>query len=302
MSYSDMDKNIDKILGKKAFSTNEKSFTMSTKTNNGVALKATTSIKGSTTTKLNCKFNHSSGVNFSKIDVVSDGKVAIEANCKSGIDGCDITSEFTMGTAKWLAASKKNTEKAKIGFDYSAGDLTSSFGFDFLAKSGDSDVVCFTPELCYTMDNLQFGADATVNFPSPFGGEGGATALTNYSVGFGYKTGDFDFVANVAQPGKDNTLSASFFNKANSTTKWGATFAQGGGADFASRPFDIKVGASFQNSSDMSTMLAINQNAVGSFKVTQALNGGSTLTLQTEIDFNNLEKDAKFGLGFDMKF
>ena len=51
----------------------------------------------------------------------------------------------------------------------------------------------------------------------------------------------------------------------------------------------------------MSTKIQIDQNAVGSFKLTQALNGGASLTLQTEIDFNNLQNDAKFGLGFDMK-
>lgn len=301
MSYSDMDKKVDGLLGKKAFSTSEKSFTMSSKTNNGMALKATTSMKGgSTTCKLNSKFKHSSGVNFSKIDIVSDGSVKVEANCASGVDNVNITSAFTMGTAKWLAG-KKNSEKAAIGFEFAQGDLSASADFDFLAKNGDNDVVCFTPEFCYTMDNFQFGGDAEVNFPSPFGGDGGATSFNDYNVGLAYKTSDTDMVLQVGQPGKDNMLSASIFNNASADTKWGATFSQGKGASMKDRAFNVKVGAEFQNNADMSTKIQIDQNAVGSFKLTQALNGGASLTLQTEIDFNNLQNDAKFGLGFDMK-
>ena len=50
----------------------------------------------------------------------------------------------------------------------------------------------------------------------------------------------------------------------------------------------------------MTTKFGVNQNGVGQFKVAQKLDGGATLTLQTALDFNNIESDAKFGLGFEM--
>ena len=67
-----------------------------------------------------------------------------------------------------------------------------------------------------------------------------------------------------------------------------------------SRSVNLLVGAEFKNNSSMTTKFGVNQNGVGQFKVAQKLDGGATLTLQTALDFNNIESDAKFGLGFEM--
>ena len=76
MSYSDIDKKADDFLGKKAFN-QDKTFTLKAKTSSGVSLKSETKLGKST--KLNAKFKQS-GINFSKIDIVSDGKFVVEAN------------------------------------------------------------------------------------------------------------------------------------------------------------------------------------------------------------------------------
>ena len=84
MSYSDIGKSASDFLGKKAF-TQDKVFTMKAKTSSGVSLKSETKLGKAT--KLNLKFKQS-GINFSKIDIGSDGKCVIEADTPASfVDG-----------------------------------------------------------------------------------------------------------------------------------------------------------------------------------------------------------------------
>ena len=74
MSYSDIGKQAKDFFGKKSGLSQAKSFTMKAKTSSGVSLKSETKLGKSA--KLNAKFKQS-GINFSKIEIVSDGKVVM---------------------------------------------------------------------------------------------------------------------------------------------------------------------------------------------------------------------------------
>jgi len=296
MSYSDIDKKADDFLGKKAFN-QDKTFTMKAKTSSGVSLKSETKLGKST--KLNAKFKQG-GINFSKIDIVSDGKFVVEADTPASfLDGLNLNASYTMGTEKWCSG-KKNNEAAKFGFEFSQDQFVVNHTMDFLGKNGDDDCLAMESDVGFTMDNFSLGASISSFVPSVFGGDGGKSGMSDYEVKAAYKTGDFEFCTTIGNPGKSNDLSASFFHKVNSTTSWGCMFSQGKGDSMKSRPVNLLVGAEFKNNSSMTTKFGVNQNGVGQFKVAQKLDGGATLTLQTALDFNNVESDAKFGLGFEM--
>ena len=101
MSYSDIGKQAKDFFGKKSGLSQAKSFTMKAKTSSGVSLKSTTKLGKSA--KLNAKFKQS-GINFGKIDIVSDGKVVIEADTPASfVGGLVLNTSYTMGTEKWCS-------------------------------------------------------------------------------------------------------------------------------------------------------------------------------------------------------
>lgn len=296
MSYSDIGKKADDFLGKKAFS-QDKSFTMKAKTSSGVSLKSETKLGKSA--KLNAKFKQS-GINFSKIDIVSDGKCVIEADTPASfLDGMTFNTSYTMGTEKW-SSKAGNDEEANVGFELTQDQFIVNHNMNFLGKNGDDDALTMESDVGFTMDNFSFGASVSSFLPSVFGGDGGTSGMSNYAVKAGYKTGDFEFCTTINNPGKSNNLSASFFHNCAPSTTWGCLLSQGKGDSIKSRSVNLTVGAEFQNNSSMTTKFAVDQNGVGQFKVAQKLDGGATLTLQSKINFNNIESDAKFGLGFEM--
>lgn len=217
----------------------------------------------------------------------------------SFLDGLNLNASYTMGTEKWCSG-KKNNEAAKFGFEFSQDQFVVNHTMDFLGKNGDDDCLAMESDIGFTMDNFSLGASISSFVPSVFGGDGGKSGMSDYEVKAAYKTGDFEFCTTIGNPGKSNDLSASFFHNVNSTTSWGCMFSQGKGDSLKSRSVNLLVGAEFKNNSSMTTKFGVNQNGVGQFKVAQKLDGGATLTLQTALDFNNIESDAKFGLGFEM--
>ena len=296
MSYSDIGKSASDFLGKKAF-TQDKVFTLKAKTSSGVSLKSETKLGKAT--KLNAKFKQN-GINFSKIDIGSDGKVVIEADTPASfVDGLTLNSSFTMGTEKW-SSSKGNSEEAKVGFEFKQDQFVLNHTMDFLGSNGDDDALSMESDLGFSMDNFLFGASVNSFLPSLLGGEGGKSGMADYSVKAAYKTGDFEFCTTIKNPGKSNDLSASFFHTVNSTTSWGCLLSQGKGDSIKARSLNCSVGAEFKNNSSMTTKFGIDQDFKGQFKVAQRLDGGATLTLQTKVDLQNPETDAKFGLGFEM--
>ena len=297
MSYSDIGKQAKDFLGKKSGLSQAKSFTMKAKTSSGVSLKSTTKLGKSA--KLNAKFKQS-GINFSKIDIVSDGSVVIEADTPASfVDGLVLNTSYTMGTEKWCSG-KGNAESAQVGFEFTQDQFVFNHSMDFLGKNGDNDALTMDSDLGFTMDNFSFGASVSSFMPSVFGGDGGASGMDSYAVKCGYKTGDFELSATVGEPGKSNNLSAGFFHNVSSSTSWGFVFKQGKGDSIKNRDFNLTVGAEFVNDPTQTVKFAVGQDGVGQFKVAQKMDNGATLSLQTKINFNNIESDAKFGVGYEM--
>ena len=106
--------------------------------------------------------------------------------------------------------------------------------------------------------------------------------------------------ATVGEPGKANNLSAGFFHNVSSSTSWGFAFKQGKGDSIKNRDFNVTVGAEFVRDPTQTVKFAVGQDGVGQFKVAQKMDNGATLSLQTKINFNNIESDAKFGVGYEM--
>ena len=212
---------------------------------------------------MNAKFKQS-GINFSKIDIVSDGKVVIEADTPASfVDGLVLNTSYTMGTEKWCSG-KDNAESAQVGFEFPQDQFVFNHSMDFLGKNGDNDALTMDSDLGFTMDNFSFGASVSSFMPSVFGGDGGASGMDSYAVKCGYKTGDFELSATVGEPGKSNNLSAGFFHNVSSSTSWGFLFKQGKGDSIKNRDFNLTVGAEFVRDVEPGEMVVISNNGIES--------------------------------------
>lgn len=299
MSYGDLTKSIDDLIGKKAFSM-DKSFTVKSKTSSGVTLKGENKItgKGATST-VSGKFKMDNGINFTKVEASTTGKFKVEAELANAFDGLC----FTFATLVGSEASNVN-ESAKVGFGYTGvKNLDFNADLDFMGSA-----MTLTSDACYAVsDNIKLGGDLGFKFASFLGGAGEATntGLSDYSVGLAYSTGDFEFALKVGQPGSPsdaaaNNLSAGFFHKCSGTTSWGATLAQSGKGSFSSRGINASIGGETALAGDSTATYKVNQNAVGSFKLAQKVNSSMKLTFQSQIDFANLGNDQSFGVGIEL--
>jgi hypothetical protein len=299
MSYGDLQKSIDDLIGKKAFST-DKSFTLKSKTASGVTLKGETKIAGSgATSTVSGKFKTNSGINFTKLEGSSTGKFKVDAELADAVDGLTLTSSFVAGSD-----ASKVTEVAELGFGYTGvSDLDLNAALDFMGAA-----MTLNADTCYKVsDNLVFGADVTYKFASflPGAGEAKSTGVTSTSLGLAYKTGDFECALKVGNPGNPsdaaaNVVSGSFFHKCSSDTKWGATLAQSGKGAFSARSWKAAVGAETVLASDSTATYKVDQDAVASLKLEQTLKSNIKVTFQSKIDFSNLDGDQSVGVGVEV--
>lgn len=298
MSYGDLTKSIDDLIGKKAFSM-DKSFTVKSKTSSGVTLKGENKItgKGATST-VSGKFKLANGINFTKVEASTAGKFKVDVELANAVDGLCFTSAFLVGSD-----ASNVTESAKLGFGYTGvNNLDFNADLDLMGTA-----MTLNSDACYAVsDNLKLGGDVEFKFASFLGeGEATNTGLNDYSVGLAYNTGDFEFALKVGQPGSPsdaaaNNLSAAFFHKCSGSTSWGATLAQSGKGSFSSRGINASIGGETALADDSTATYKVNQNAVASFKLAQKVNSSMKLTFQSQIDFANLGNDQSFGVGIEL--
>lgn len=296
MSFADLFKPVNDL-----FKFNSKrTVTFKTKTAGGVSLKSKTTLgKGM---NVESKFkNAATGINFTKVAADTDGHFDVEAELANVVDGCVFNSEFSVGSDEWQSG---NSEKAVLGLNYvGMKDLDLSVAVDVIGQPQAT----LSTDVCYSFGDFTIGADAV--FQLPFSAEGGdgsdnaAFAVSNINVATKYTTGDFQFGLNVANPGKDNQISANFLHTASSDFKWGALISQtSGGALSARRGITSSIAAESNLDAETTVGFKLTQDGVGSGKFQQVVSKSLTVTYQATVDFTDAKigGDQAFGIAVDI--
>lgn len=293
MSFSDLFKPVNDL-----FKFNSKrTVTFKTKTAGGVSLKSKTTLGKGMNVETKFK-NAATGINFTKVAADTDGHFDVEAELSNVVDGCVFQSEFAVGSDQWQS---KNSEKAVLGLNYvGVKDLDLNVAVDVIGQPQAT----LSTDFCYTTGDFTVGADAT--FQLPFSAEGGDSsdfAVGDINVATKYSTGDFQFGLNVANPGKDNQISANFLHTASSDFKWGALISQtSGGALSARRGITSSIAAESNLDAETTVGFKLTQDGVGSGKFKQVVSKSLTVTYQATVDFTDAKigGDQAFGIAVDI--
>lgn len=312
--FKDLGGAAEKILGgpggHEAYKT-DKSFAVKTTANNGTkfTFEKTINNDGSTEATAKTEFKHSSGVNFKKIQIGTNGKTNFEAELAEAAKNTKLFVKIA--TLKEACNSKdgKKSECGALGFKFDNKDIAVESSVDILANDAPLIKASFAMGVP-GVDGLTVGADAAFATsldtwgPSPAGTDGKAGLQVNgatkpidivKSVALSYAGSDFDVTA-VAAPAK-KTLDLKYHQKLCSSTSVGAKVGVfGKGAKFEP---SVTFGGSYALDKDTTVFSKIDSGESSvSLAFTQALNSNVTLTCATAVSVVNMNSSS-FGAALE---
>jgi len=215
-----------------------------------------------------------------KLVVGTDKKITGEFTFAEAAPGADLTFKFTDGTR---ASGGKTT--AKIGGSYKNPDF-GTYTVDVDALEGP--VIDLSGLVNY--QGVLAGASAKVTV----GGKADPIALS--SILLGYKTADYTVYAST--PDLGGTVDLGLVQTASSTITAG--FSASVSLKESKAP-KLTLGGSYKVDSDATVFAAADATAKFSFAYKQKLNPSATITVNTQIDAQNLASDNhKFGLTLNL--
>lgn len=313
--FKDLGGSSDKILGgpggHEAYVT-DKSFTVKTAANNGTKFTFDKTIgnDGKTSATAKAEFKHSSGVNFKKIQIGTDGKVAFEAEVAEAAKNTKIFVKI--GTLKSAVNSIKDgkSECGALGFKFDNKDMAADGSVDILAMDAPLIKMSFAMKVP-GVDGLTVGADAayatsmdTWGPATPGAKDGmkglqakGATKPIDIikAVAASYAGSDFDVTAVVAPAKK--TLDVKYHQKLSGTTSVGAKVGIfDKGAVFTPT---VTFGGSYALDKDTTVFTKVESSSSSvSLAFTQAINSSVSLTCATSVGVVDMNSSS-FGASLE---
>jgi voltage-dependent anion channel protein 2 len=277
MSYKDINKSSNDLLGDDY--TSKKSLKVKTKTSNGTTFTTEGSLGG--IAKLSAKFMHSSGIEFKKLSISTDGRVNLDTKlADTGIDGVS----FTVKAEDGKEGSKNPCQKGVVGFSYK---------MDNFNMDADVDIVNGPVINTSALINYEgFLLGGSVKFNSNYHGDKeGDSSVDDYNAALGYKTKDF---AVVGQANKKCTkYNVSYFQQVDSNTSATANVSHG-------KDTVVTVGGSYSLDADTTVKAKVDSNALVSLAYVQQVQPSVKLTCAATVNANNFAADSHtFGLGLE---
>jgi len=294
--FKDLGGASDKILGgpggHEAYKT-DKSFVVKTKACNGTKFTFDKTINNDGSTKGSAKteFKHSSGVNFKKIQIATNGKVNFEAELAEAAKNTKLYVKIA--TLKDAVNTAKASECGALGFKFDNKDVAVDASVDILANDAPLIKASFAAAVPGVV-GLSVGADAAYATSLDVWGKKNPLAAAGKSglqfhgptnpidiikaVAVSYAGSDFDVTA-VTAPAK-KTLCLKYHQKLSDSTSVGAkvgVFA----ADAKFQP-SVTFGGSYALDKDTTVFSKIDSGKSNvSLAFTQALNSSVSLTCAT---------------------
>lgn len=253
-----------------------------TKTLNGVTF-TTEGAMGSRNAilaKLAASFNHPSGLNISKLQVTTHGRVIGEANVANALmDGLKLTFKIEDGALK-NASGIKYRPVGKFGAEYRAKNLSTTTEADFT-----NNVIGATSVFKY--NKFLFGGQAAINIEK--------SALTDKNFALGYVCSDFN--ASLSTKKNMNVLSASFNHQLAKNTIYAGVLE----FNLKQQTNALTLGGRHKPDSETTYCGKINSDGFMSLACIQKLSPFVALTASAHIDVKNIEGEShKFGLGLTL--
>ena len=251
-----------------------------TKTGNGVVFTAEGAMatNKSILAKMSGAFQHSSGINVSKVQVTTHGRLVGEASLKDALmKGLKLTFKAEDGTVK-NTAGLKYRPVGKLGAEYTSKMFSTTAEADF--ANGNvltSAVISYIP-------NVVVGGQMGINMEK--------NIMTDKDVAVSYTGGDFH--ASVGSKKNFNVISASMDHKPCS----GVVYAASLDFDIKAETSALTIGGRYSPDKETTFCGKVNSEGIVSLALVQKLKPMMALTTGAQIDAKNIEGEAhKFGLG-----
>lgn len=230
--------------------------------------------------KLSSAFTHSSGLQISKLQVTTHGRVVGEANVANALmDGLKLTFKVEDGSLK-NAAGIKYRPVGKFGAEYRASNFATTAEADFT-----NNVVSTTGVFVY--DHFVLGAQAALNV------EKSAVADKNLALSYVCQ----DFHASVVTKKNLGVISASFDHKPASNCVYAAVLDH----NLKQQSNALTVGGRYAPDKQTTYCGKINSDGFMSLALIQKITPVVALTTSAHIDVKNIEGEShKFGLGLTL--
>lgn len=230
--------------------------------------------------KLSAGFSHSSGLNISKLQVTTHGRLIGEANVNNAIlDGLKLTFKAEDGSLK-NAAGLKYKPVGKIGAEYRKDNVSATAEADFA-----NNMLSATSVFAY--DKFVFGGQAALNIEK--------SALSDQNVALSYVGKDFN--ASVVSKKNMNVVSVSYDHKPKNNIIMAAVLDH----DIKAQTHALTIGGRYCPDSETTFCGKVNSEGLVSLACVQTLKPQVALTTSAHIDVKNIEGEShKFGMGLTL--
>lgn len=231
--------------------------------------------------KLSSAFSHSSGLNISKLQVTTHGRVVGEANVANALmDGLKLTFKVEDGSLK-NAAGVKYRPVGKFGAEYRAPTFSTTAEADFTNN------VVSTSGVLSIQNQFLFGASVALNVEK--------SAVSDKNVALSVVRPDFH--ASVVTKKNFGLISASFDHKPCSNCLVAAVLEH----TLKQQTNALTVGGRYSPDKQTTYCGKINSDGFMSLALIQKITPVVALTTSAHIDVKNIEGEShKFGLGLTL--
>ncbi|CAK4616214.1 unnamed protein product [Aphanomyces euteiches] len=279
---SKMPATLYKDIGKKANDTISDDYDFSrklkvkTKSANGVTFTTEGSLAAnkSILAKLGAAFNHSSGLNVSKLQVTTQGRLIAEADIANAIiDNLKLGFKFEDG-------GKNAKQVGTVELKYVQDAFTAHTTIDAAGSN-------VTQNGVFHYENFILGGTTSFSLEKQ--------AVSDYGGALGYK--DSDFEASIVAKKLCKNLVTSFVHTPSQDVTYAAVY------DFDSKTGGntLTVGGRYKADKDTTYLAKIDSEGILSLASIQKLRPFVSLTTSAQVDVKNFEGDAhKFGFGITL--
>lgn len=257
-----------------------------TKTANGVTFTTEGTMGGvgnkTILAKISGAFNHSSGINISKLQCTTHGRVVGEANLNNTLlQGLKLNVKCEDGSLK-NSAGVKYKPTGKVGADYVHQRFSTSGVIDFANNS-------FATSAAVKYDNVILGALVNVNVEK--------SAVADRNLVIGYAGADFN--ATLLASHQLSKITASFDHTV--PTVGNVTYSAVLDHDVKSRKNGLTIGGRYKPDDETTFCGKVNSEGYVSLALVQKLKPKVSLTTSAHLDAKNIEGEAhKFGFGLTL--
>ncbi|EQC28467.1 hypothetical protein SDRG_13795 [Saprolegnia diclina VS20] len=273
-----------KDIGKKAADTLNDDYDFNrklkvkTKTANGVTFTTEGALAANKTilAKLGASFNHSSGINFTKLQVTTQGRLIGEAEIANAlVDNLKLGFKLEDGANKGSARQVGSVEAKYVQDNFSIHS-TLDFAGSNVSNAG-----------VFHYENFVLGANTGFSLEK--------SAISDYGGAIGYKVADFE--ATILAKKLCKNLTASFSHAVNKDVIYSAVFDH----DSKTAGNTLTVGGRYKANAETTYLAKINSEGFVSIASINKLRPYVSLTTSAQIDAKNFDGDAhKFGFGITL--